>query len=211
MMNISVKIALITFVLFGVVVTFTCSGCSAQTPALWRTAVDSTNSNWVFTWRAVDGLIERASKSQIDEFVQWTPSCSVTVGGNEDLFLFLWIRLADRGKADLDALMSKSRSCALITKDLLNLYSTGDHKFLIELTRSIETHSDREPYSLEAIRAAGLVPKECINETMTVLQQYVDLSRGVFRATGIYGEEIAEMESLLLLRKEANRGRTTQK
>ena len=201
-MNIPGKIVVIAFLLFSVAVALTCSGCSNQTPVLWRSAVDSTNNNWVFTWRTVDGLIESASKSEIDEFVQWTPSCSATNGGgNEDLFLFLWVRLADRGKADIAALKSKSRSCASTTEYLLNLYSTGDHKAFTELTKSIETRSDSEPYSFEAIRAAGLVPKEYINEMIAVLHQYVDLSRGVFRATGIYGEEITEMESLLVLRK----------
>jgi hypothetical protein len=159
-------------------------------------------------------VIAKASKEDIREFVAWVPQPGLITGGDdEDIFLFIWTRLDDRGKANFRDLNSKKLPWPdTVSPHLIKLKMTQDHDLLVTLFRSIESEGEVDPWDFGVIRCLGLVPVQYIDETIAELRKYCRESRPEFKkycdpssqkpeATGIYAEEMVEIQDMLEYRK----------
>jgi len=189
----------------------------SQVPALWSKCEAAAFDNFVISWRAVEKVVANASRHEIEEFVTWTPERAPIRGGNEDIFLFIWARLDDRGLASIRDLKSKrvpwsdTASPALMKPGpaaFIKLRTTKDHRLLLRFFRNMESDGRPDPFDFGIIRCLGLVPFKYIDETMAELRKYCnetspelkkycDPSSEKPEATGIYGEEIFEVLDML--------------
>ncbi|MGO9315904.1 MAG: hypothetical protein ACLQDI_24595 [Syntrophobacteraceae bacterium] len=198
-------------VVFGLVLAPQLASC--QVPTLWSKCQAAAFNNFVISWRAVEEEIVGASKHEIEEFVTWSPKLAAIRGDDEDIFLFIWARLDDRGQVNIRDLESKklpwpdNGSPAFI-----KLRMTQDHDLLLRFFRSIESDGHPDPFDFGVIRCLGLVPVQYIDETISELRKYCretspelrkycDPSSQKREATGIYAEEMAEIQDMLEYRK----------
>ena len=141
------------------------------------------------------------------------PELAAIGGGNEDIFLFIWARLYYRGRADIRDLESKKIPWPYNgAPAFIKLRMTRDHDLLLRFFRSIESDGHPDPFDFGIIRCLGLVPVQYIDETISELRKYCretspelrkycDPSSQKREATGIYGEEILEVQDMLEYRK----------
>jgi len=193
----------------------------SQVPTLWSKCHAAAFDNFVISWRAVEKVIEDASKQEIDQFVTWVPDREAIRGGNEDIFLFVWARLDDKGLADIRNLESRKIPWSDTTfpdpikpgpSAVVKLRMTQDHRLLLRFVRSIESDGQPDPFDFGIIRCLGLVPFKYIDETIAELRKYCHETSPDFKkycdpssqkpeATGIYGEEMFEIQDMLEYRK----------
>jgi hypothetical protein len=209
-MNARLSLALLIFVFIPVSAQH---AGSSQVPALWSWSHLAAFDNFPFSWRAVDEVIAKASKQEIQEFVAWIPDGGVISGDDEDIFLFIWTRLDDRGEANIRDLNSKKLPWPdTVSPGLIKLKMTQNHELLLLLFRSIESEGGVDPWDFGVIRCLGLVPVQYIDETIAELRKYCretgpelkkycDPSSQKREATGVYGEEMLEMQDILECRK----------
>jgi len=176
----------------------------------------------VISWRAVEEVIAGSSNKEIAEFAAWTPDHEVISGDSEDVFLFIWARLDDRGEADIRDLEAKRLPWGdTASPALIKLRITGDHDLLLRFFRSIKSNGHPDPFDIGVIRCLGLVPDRYIGETITELRgychdrepemkKYCDPSSHKPDAGGIYGEEIIEIQDMLEYRKRGGFSSTNQ-
>jgi len=198
-------------VLFALVLAPQLASC--QAPMLWSKCQTAAFNNFVISWRAVEEEIAGASKHEIEEFVTWSPELAAIRGGNGDIFLFIWTRLDDRGEANFRDLNSKKLTWSdTVFPHLIKLKMTRNHDLLVTLFRSIESKGGVDPWDFGVIRCLGLVPVQYIDETISELRKYCrettpelrkycDPSSQKREATGIYAEEMAEIQDMLDYRK----------
>ena len=184
-----------------------------QVPTLWSKCHTAAFNNYAISWRAVEEVILGASNQEIAGFVAWTPDRQVISGDNEDVFVFIWARLDDRGEADIRQLDSKRLPWSdSASPGLIKLRITGDHNLLLRFFRSIESDGHPDPFDMGVIRCLGLVPLRYADETIAelrkychdaspVMKKYCDQSSTKPEATGIYGEEMLEIQDMLEYRK----------
>ncbi len=158
-------------------------------------------------------MIAKASKDKIREFVAWTPKAVEITGDDEDIFLFIWTRLDDRGEANIRDLNSKKLPWPdTVSPHLIKLKMTRNHDLLVTLFRSIESNNDPDPWDVGVIRCLGLVPVQYIDETIAELRKYCRETSPQFKkycdpssekreATGIYIDEMLEIHDMLEYRK----------
>jgi hypothetical protein len=161
-------------------------------------------------------VIAKASKDEIQEFVAWSPECVVISGDAEDIFLFIWTRLDDRGEANIRDLNSKKLPWPdTVSPNLIKLKMTRNHDLLVTLFRSIESEGGVDPWDFGVIRCLGLVPVQYIDETIAELRKYCretspelkkycDPSSDKREATGIYAEDMAVIQDMLEYRNMGN-------
>ena len=100
-----------------------------------------------------------ASKDEIREFVAWTPKAVEISGDDENIFLFIWTRLDDRGEANFRDLNSKKLPWPdTVSPHLIKLKITRNHDLLLSLFRSIESSNDPDPWDFGVIRRYGAGP-----------------------------------------------------
>jgi len=187
---------------------------SSQIPTLWSKCHSGASEVFpMYSWRPVEEVLAKASKEEIQEFTAWTPDREVIRGDSEDVFLFIWARLDDRGEADIRELESKK----LPWPDngapaFLKLRVTRDHDVLLRFFRSIVSDGHPDPFDIGVIRSLGLVPIQYTDETIAelrkychdtnpVMKKYCDPSSTKPEANGIYGEEMLEVQDMLEYRK----------
>ena len=198
-------------VVFGLVLAPQLASC--QVPTLWSKCQAAAFNNFVISWRAVEEEIAGASKHEIEEFAAWTPELAAIRGDDESIFLFIWSRLDDRGQANIRDLDSKKLPWPDTgSPAFIKLRMTHDHDLLLRFFRSIESDSHPDPFDFGVIRCLGLVPAQYIDETISELRKYCretspelkkycDPSSQKREATGIYGEEMMEIQDMLEYRK----------
>jgi hypothetical protein len=187
---------------------------SGQVPALWSRCHEVASQVFpMYSWRSVEEVLAKASRQEVVEFVTWTPEPSVISGDNEDTFLFIWTRLDDTGKANIRDLETKKLSWGdTVAPGLIKLKTTQSHELLLILFRSVPSNNDPDPFDVGVIRCMGLVPIQYIDETIAELRgychdtdpkmtKYCDPSSKKPEATGIYGEEMLEIQDMLQYRK----------
>lgn len=184
-------------------------------PALWSKSLLAASDNYVLSWRDVEKEVVNASKLDIQEFVGWTPKPEQIPGGDEDIYLFIWARLDDRGAANIRDLDSKKLPwTGTVYPGLIKLRITQSHDLLCLFFQGIESDGHPDPFDFGVIRCLGLVPRQYIDETIAQLRkycretdpklrEYCDPSSKKPEATGIYGEEMAEVHDMLEYRKKA--------
>jgi len=186
---------------------------SCQVPILWSKCQEAAFNNFVISWRAVEKKIACATRQEISQFVAWTPGPAAIRGGNEDIFLFIWARLDDKGEANIRDLEAKKLPWPDTgSPAFVKLRINQDHNLLLRFFRSIESDGHPDPFDFGVIRCLGLVPVIYIDETIAELRKYCretspelkkycDPSSQKPEATGIYGEEMLEVQDMLEYRK----------
>lgn len=171
-------------------------------PLIWKKALlNNKFNNWPFPWRSVESVITSSTNSEKKDFIDWHPCHDQILGDNEDILMFLWVRFQDNHYALMDKLKTKNLSISSASRNLMDLYDPSSTQNMSFLSGAIERKDSNGPFDIPIIRLVGLVPLKYSDDAQVLLHKYVDIKSGLIKATGIYGEEIAEMEDLLEYRK----------
>jgi hypothetical protein len=168
-------------------------------PRLWQDAVAISANNYPFSWRELNNYLSNVSQGELEVFGKWKPGRFDNNPNFEDLYLFIWTRTLECKRIEW-GMLSDSMKWTNSARPLIKLHHDQSIASFSGMVLEIETGVENDPYDFGFIRALGLVPIDYAERAIAVLKKYIDPATNNYKATGIYGEEMLEIQDLLMFR-----------